>query len=109
MRCKITPDKVTADKHYLMTKNDWKAFYLFSDGDPTADNGEVPTTRRMFNNELKDWLCPLLEMHFSILESGAVIAPHCDLWHFTINLHFAVDIWHAQVTESERSFTVCWV
>lgn len=86
------PDKVAAYKHYLMTKNDWKAFYLFKDGKPTADNNEVPTTRRIFNNELKDWICPLLEMHFSILEGGAVIAPHCDLWNFTINLHFAVDI-----------------
>ena len=65
---------------------------MFRDGKATVDNGEVPTTRRIFNNELKDWICPLLEMHFSILESGAVIAPHCDLWNFTINLHFAVDI-----------------
>lgn len=41
---------------------------------------------------LQSWLCPLLEMHFSILSPKSRIPPHCDLWNFTINLHFAVTI-----------------
>lgn len=86
------PDKMQPYDHYIVSNNDWQAYYLVKDGKQTADNGEVPTTRRILNNELKDWICPLLEMHFSVLAPGVTIPAHCDLWNFSINLHLAVDI-----------------
>ncbi|MCO7224323.1 aspartyl/asparaginyl beta-hydroxylase domain-containing protein [Pleionea sp. CnH1-48] len=79
--------------HYLGRQDDWHALYLFQNGAPvTAAAQEVPATWEVFNRELRDWHCPLLEVHFSILRPGAVIKPHCDLWNFTLNLHLAVDI-----------------
>lgn len=79
-------------RHYLQTQENWKALYLFKDGSVVTDHNEVPTAKRILNEQLKDWICPLLEMHFSMLEPGAEIAPHCDLWNFSINLHLAVEI-----------------
>ena len=56
--------------------------------------GTVPTAFQVLKEQAVDTgkLCPLLESHFSTLLPGAAIAPHCDLWNFSINLHLAVDI-----------------
>ncbi|MER2472168.1 aspartyl/asparaginyl beta-hydroxylase domain-containing protein [Photorhabdus laumondii] len=84
---------ITDYEHYLGTQKDWKALYLFKNGQPNnAVANILPATWHIFNNELRDWHCPLLEVHFSVLQPGTVIKPHCDLWNFTLNLHFAVDI-----------------
>jgi aspartyl/asparaginyl beta-hydroxylase (cupin superfamily) len=82
-------------EHYLVTRKDWKALYLFRKGGmvlPTA--ALVPVTYGIVD-ELAvrtGKLCPLLESHFSTLLPGATIPPHSDLWNFSINLHFAIDI-----------------
>ena len=86
------PDKMQQYDHYIVSDKQWQAYYLVKDGEQTVDTGEVPTTRRILNNELKDWICPLLEMHFSVLAPGVALPAHCDLWNFSINLHLAVDI-----------------
>lgn len=79
--------------HYKGTQASWKAVYLFRNGRVVADSEQrVPHTFRFMKEQIGDWLCPLLEMHFSVLAPGARILPHCDLWNFTINLHLAVDI-----------------
>ncbi len=88
----IKDQAVNPYQHYLKTQNNWKALYLFKDGQKTAYQSKVPSASKILDSELRDWLCPLLEMHFSILEPGAKIAPHCDLWNFTINLHLAIEI-----------------
>lgn len=86
-------DALTPYEHYLMVKPDWRALYLHRDGRYQDQNQAMcPTAWAFMKDDLGDWLCPLLEMHFSVLESGAEIAPHCDLWNFSINLHLAVDI-----------------
>ncbi len=83
-------------QHYLVDNKDWKALYLFRDGKalaPTVDGVHcMPVTWQLLQQDLKHWLCPLLEMHFSILEPNTEIPPHCDLWNFTLNLHLAIDI-----------------
>jgi aspartyl/asparaginyl beta-hydroxylase (cupin superfamily) len=80
-------------EHYLVHQDDWKALYLFRNGAPVEQTRAwVPVTYELMKEASREWLCPLLEMHFSILEPGAVIPPHCDLWNFTINVHLAVDI-----------------
>jgi aspartyl/asparaginyl beta-hydroxylase (cupin superfamily) len=79
--------------HYKGIQTDWKALYVFRHGRAVAENADrVPLTFRFMRERIGDWLCPLLEMHFSVLSAGAKILPHCDLWNFTINLHLAVDI-----------------
>jgi aspartyl/asparaginyl beta-hydroxylase (cupin superfamily) len=86
---------ITNYKHYLMTRADWKAFYVFRHGSLTE---EAPTLTPVTYSIVSEYgvktgtLCPLLECHFSTLQPGAVIPQHCDLWNFTINLHLAVDI-----------------
>ncbi|MGV9315102.1 aspartyl/asparaginyl beta-hydroxylase domain-containing protein [Streptomyces sp. NPDC003691] len=82
-------------EHYLTRQSDWQALYLFRDGAPVTESAEpVPTAFRIIQEEAVDTgvLCPLLECHFSTLLPGAAIAPHCDLWNFSINLHLPVDI-----------------
>jgi aspartyl/asparaginyl beta-hydroxylase (cupin superfamily) len=80
-------------EHYKVHDEDWKAIYLFRGGAPVeSSRSRVPTTYRFMEEDLDDWLCPLLEMHFSMLGPHSRIPPHCDLWNFTINLHFAVSI-----------------
>tara|TARA_R110002033_G_scaffold75963_2_gene127617 strand:- start:1963 stop:2709 length:747 start_codon:yes stop_codon:yes gene_type:complete len=83
-------------RHYLVDNSDWKALYLFRDGKalaPIVDGiNRMPVTWLLLQKDLKDWLCPLLEMHFSILEPNTEIPPHCDLWNFTLNLHLAIEI-----------------
>ncbi|WAC73174.1 aspartyl/asparaginyl beta-hydroxylase domain-containing protein [Roseateles sp. SL47] len=79
--------------HYKGVQDDWKALYLFRKGQEVDAAAQyVPQTFRFMKEQIADWLCPLLEMHFSTLLPGARVAPHCDLWNFTINLHLAVDI-----------------
>ena len=79
--------------HYKGSQPDWKALYLFRDGRP-EENGRAraPETFRFMQDHMGDMLCPLLEMHFSVLLPGARIEPHCDLWNFTICLHLGVEI-----------------
>lgn len=82
-------------QHYLMTREDWKAFYVFRNGTMTPQAAALtPVTHRTLTEFglQTGLLCPLLESHFSTLTAGAVIPPHCDLWNFSINLHLAVDI-----------------
>lgn len=80
-------------QHYKVVNNDWDALYLFKNGRIVESNrGLVPQTFSFMETSIGDWLCPLLEMHFSILHPRAIIPSHCDLWNFTINLHLAVDI-----------------
>lgn len=85
--------KVSGYNHYLVEVPDWDALYLHKDGKYISENKNlVPSTWSFMESYLSDWLCPLLEMHFSILKSGAKIPLHCDLWNFTINLHLGVEI-----------------
>ncbi|WP_328491594.1 aspartyl/asparaginyl beta-hydroxylase domain-containing protein [Streptomyces sp. NBC_00414] len=82
-------------EHYLARQENWKALYLYRGGrlvEEAADT--VPTAHKVLKEFAVDTekICPLLESHFSTLLPGASIAPHCDLWNFSINLHLAVDI-----------------
>ncbi|MEW2299253.1 aspartyl/asparaginyl beta-hydroxylase domain-containing protein [Streptomyces sp. NPDC006655] len=82
-------------EHYLTRQSDWQALYLFRKGALVGESAEsVPTAFDVLKREAVDTgkLCPLLECHFSTLLPGASVAPHCDLWNFSINLHLAVDI-----------------
>lgn len=82
-------------EHYLSRQENWQALYLFRDGGPVESSAAlVPTAYSVLTQEVVEQgkLCPLLESHFSTLLPGASIAPHCDLWNFSINLHLAVDI-----------------
>ncbi|MEU3215572.1 aspartyl/asparaginyl beta-hydroxylase domain-containing protein [Streptomyces sp. NPDC006971] len=82
-------------EHYLTRQDDWQSLYLYRDGELMAESAETaPTAFDIIKNvAVGDGLiCPLLESHFSTLLPGSRIAPHCDLWNFSINLHFAVDI-----------------
>lgn len=90
------PELFSGYQHYLVQDKGWNALYLYKNGRPIvpAVNGEnqLPITWQIMRKELKNWLCPLLEMHFSILAPHTSIKPHCDLWNFTLNLHLAIDI-----------------
>jgi len=82
-------------EHYLSRQENWQALYLYRHGrlvEEAADT--VPTAYKVLEEFAVDTgkICPLLESHFSTLLPGASIAPHCDLWNFSINLHLAVDI-----------------
>jgi aspartyl/asparaginyl beta-hydroxylase (cupin superfamily) len=98
-------------QHYLMTHDDWKAFYIFRAGALTPESAtSTPVTHRIVTEHAigQGLLCPLLESHFSTLKPGAVIPPHCDLWNFSINLHLAVDIppgCRIRVAHEERAWT----
>ncbi|MER5858690.1 aspartyl/asparaginyl beta-hydroxylase domain-containing protein [Streptomyces sp. NPDC059688] len=85
----------SAYEHYLTRQEDWQALHLYRGGamvEPSA--ALVPTAYKVLEEFAVDSekICPLLESHFSTLLPGASIAPHCDLWNFSINLHLAVDI-----------------
>lgn len=85
--------QIGAYQHYLKKHPDWHALYLFKDGEKVVASKEVvPETWNFMENSLGEWLCPLLEMHFSILNPGVTIPPHCDLWNFSINLHVAIEV-----------------
>nr|ATY72542.1 hydroxylase [Streptomyces thioluteus] len=82
-------------EHYLQRQENWQALYLYRKGGLVEESAAtVPTAYRVLKESAVDTelLCPLLECHFSTLLPGASIAPHCDLWNFSINLHLAVDI-----------------
>ncbi|MEU3410696.1 aspartyl/asparaginyl beta-hydroxylase domain-containing protein [Streptomyces sp. NPDC006658] len=82
-------------EHYLTRQEDWQALYLYRGGGLVEESaGIVPTAYKVLDEFAvrTDKICPLLECHFSTLLPGASIAPHCDLWNFSINLHLAVDI-----------------
>lgn len=82
-------------EHYLSRQEDWQALYLYRGGGLVEESADIAPTAYKVLKELAvdtDIICPLLECHFSTLMSRAVIAPHCDLWNFSINLHLAVDI-----------------
>jgi hypothetical protein len=88
-------DRFSAYEHYLTRHPDWRALYLFRGGRTVSDAATVmPTAAKVLQDVAigPGKLCPLLECHFSTLLPGAAIAPHCDLWNFSINLHFAIDI-----------------
>jgi hypothetical protein len=82
-------------EHYLMVRDDWQAHYLYRDAALVPEAAALAPTAYAV---LRDFavqprtICPLLESHFSVLLPGAHIAPHCDLWNFSINLHLAIDI-----------------
>lgn len=80
-------------EHYLGKQDDWQAVYLFKDGKVTHSlRDEMPVTWQVFDSAIRAELCPLLECHFSILDPGTEIKPHCDLWNFSLNMHLAIDI-----------------
>ncbi|MFI6549428.1 aspartyl/asparaginyl beta-hydroxylase domain-containing protein [Streptomyces prunicolor] len=82
-------------EHYLTRQEDWQALYLYRGGNLVEESADtVPTAYKVLKEFAVDTgtICPLLESHFSTLLPGASIAPHCDLWNFSINLHLAVDI-----------------
>ncbi|MFH0515656.1 aspartyl/asparaginyl beta-hydroxylase domain-containing protein [Streptomyces sp. M41] len=82
-------------EHYLTRQQNWQALYLYRGGRLVPDSAAaVPTAHRVLREFAVETgkICPLLECHFSTLLPGAAIAPHCDLWNFSINLHLAVDI-----------------
>ncbi|MFB7915914.1 aspartyl/asparaginyl beta-hydroxylase domain-containing protein [Streptomyces sp. NPDC056061] len=82
-------------EHYLTRQDDWQSLHLYRDGALITDSATVvPTAFDIVKNVAvgDELICPLLESHFSTLLPGSRIAPHCDLWNFSINLHFAVDI-----------------
>ena len=86
-------DLLTSYDHYQVTMNDWKAIYLYKDEKPHTESFNlVPITAKFMQEDLKNLLCPFGEMHYSILKPGVHVPPHCDLWNFTLNLHFAIDI-----------------
>lgn len=105
----IESSKLPNYAHYKVNQDTWKALYLFRNGAPVAESENlVPATFRFMKETIGDWLCPLLEMHYSILAPGAIIPPHCDFWNFTINLHLAVDIPEncgIRVANIERTWT----
>lgn len=79
--------------HYLGRQSDWSALYLYKEGQKNRSVQKIlPVTYGLMENHLFEWLCPVSEMHFSILDPGARIAPHSDLCNFALNLHLAVDI-----------------
>ncbi|MEU3609031.1 aspartyl/asparaginyl beta-hydroxylase domain-containing protein [Streptomyces sp. NPDC035033] len=82
-------------EHYLVRQRDWQALYLYRDGRLAEDAAPLAPTAYAVLEEhavATGLICPLLESHFSTLLPGAAIAPHCDLWNFSINLHLAIDI-----------------
>ncbi|TMP29974.1 aspartyl/asparaginyl beta-hydroxylase domain-containing protein [Pseudoalteromonas rubra] len=84
---------LTPYDHYLGRRDNWDGLYLFRDEDWTSESSEYfPNSSAKLKSEFEDLLCPLLEVHFSILGPGSHIPPHSDLWNFTLNLHLAIDI-----------------
>jgi hypothetical protein len=86
-------NEFTSYCHYKVELDDWKALYVFQNEKLVVDNKSlVPTVFQFYEDYLQDIICPLGEIHFSILKPGVKIPPHSDLWNFTLNLHFAVEI-----------------
>jgi len=74
----------------------WKALYLFKSGQIVTENiehfKETLACLQCDKGNPADYLYSLAEVHFSILEPGAYIAPHTDLCNFTLSFHLAIDI-----------------
>ncbi|MFE0678098.1 aspartyl/asparaginyl beta-hydroxylase domain-containing protein [Streptomyces sp. NPDC058867] len=88
-------DSFSDYEHYLTRQQNWQALHLYRDGGMVESSAaSAPTAYRVLREFAVDTdiICPLLESHFSTLLPGATVAPHCDLWNFSINLHLAVDI-----------------
>jgi aspartyl/asparaginyl beta-hydroxylase (cupin superfamily) len=80
-------------KHPVGAGKAWQALYVFRGGRPVEDNRTlVPSVFRVAEEAIGDRLFSFGEIHFSILQPGAAIKPHCDVCNFSINLHLAVDI-----------------
>ncbi|MFS8198116.1 aspartyl/asparaginyl beta-hydroxylase domain-containing protein [Streptomyces sp. CWNU-52B] len=89
------PEAFSDYEHYLTRQENWQALYLFRAGGLVEKSAALAPTAYQVLKDFAvdtDTICPLLECHFSTLLPGAAIAPHCDLWNFSINLHLAVDI-----------------
>ncbi|MGV9706020.1 aspartyl/asparaginyl beta-hydroxylase domain-containing protein [Streptomyces sp. NPDC003483] len=88
-------EKFSQYEHYLSRQDDWHALYLYRQGALVTESSSLtPTAFRVLDEYAveTETICPLLESHFSTLLPGAAIKPHSDLWNFSINLHFAIDI-----------------
>lgn len=88
-------EKFSDYEHYLTRQHDWQALHLYRGGALVEESAViVPTAYKVLQEFAVDTetICPLLECHFSTLLPGASIAPHCDLWNFSINLHLAVTV-----------------
>ncbi|MFE7749067.1 aspartyl/asparaginyl beta-hydroxylase domain-containing protein [Streptomyces sp. NPDC057428] len=82
-------------EHHLVRQENWQALYLYRGGALVEESASLaPTAFRVLKENAVEpgIICPLLESHFSTLLPGAAIAPHCDLWNFSINLHLAIYI-----------------
>ncbi|NWO06494.1 MAG: aspartyl/asparaginyl beta-hydroxylase domain-containing protein [Alteromonadaceae bacterium] len=80
-------------EHYLGKYDNWNGIYLFKDGEwmPESDS-HFRRSKNILSECLGGQLCPLLEVHFSILDPKSSIPLHCDLWNFTLNLHLGINI-----------------
>jgi aspartyl/asparaginyl beta-hydroxylase (cupin superfamily) len=87
-----TENHLTPYMHYLFPRADWNALYFFRNGARVNESVALCPATAGVLDELGDLFCPLLEMHFSVLDPKVTLPPHCDLWNFTINLHFGVDV-----------------
>lgn len=91
LKCNV--NDLSVYDHYLVDDTGWKALYLYKNNEPQMECiHTVPRTLKFMQEDLNDLLCPFGEMHFSILQPGTCVPIHCDLWNFTLNLHFAVDV-----------------
>jgi hypothetical protein len=95
-------------EHHLGEQDNWSALYLYRQGMKNLESKVLlPTSYSILENELAPWLSPVSEVHFSILEPGAEIKPHCDLSNFVINLHLAIEIpekCHLKVANETREW-----
>ncbi len=86
----------------------WKALYLYEHGEKVPDNVQhFPETMKCVQDHLLPHLFELAEVHFSILEPGAHIAPHCDQHNFTLSFHLALVIPEGcgiRVAEEDRTW-----
>ncbi|MFT5756093.1 MAG: hypothetical protein ACI9LM_000805 [Alteromonadaceae bacterium] len=79
--------------HYIGHIENWTALYLYKNGEKNIITKTIlPETYRILEQELEALLCPLSEMHVSILAPGVKIPAHNDMCNFAVNLHLAVDI-----------------
>ncbi|MFK3865845.1 aspartyl/asparaginyl beta-hydroxylase domain-containing protein [Pseudoalteromonas rhizosphaerae] len=84
---------LTPYDHYLGRREKWDGLYLFKGEEWTPESSQYfSASRAKLETNFTDLLCPLLEVHFSVLGPRAHIPPHSDLWNFTLNLHLAIDI-----------------
>jgi hypothetical protein len=92
--CDEQNEKLEKYKHYFNVEDEnWRSIYLHQGGRYVEENRPVsPVAFDYMINGVGDWLCPLLECHYSIFLRKVVLAPHCGLWNFSINMHLAIEI-----------------